>query len=212
MRVNNDATQRQQFFTSMTVDQKTGWLWFVFYDRRNHSDVQTDVYMAVSKDGGVTFQNFKVSETPFSPQESYFFGDYTNVTAFDNAVRPIWTRLSGNALSVWTALVNPDALVSTNAPGSATPLYSLENPYPNPSSAATGFSFKLHRRALVRLSVVDLQGVERAILIDRTWREPGKYLEPVDPSPLGLSPGAYVLVLQVDGAVAKRKVVFLEGE
>lgn len=212
VRVNNDATQKQQFFTWMTVDQKTGWLWFVFYDRRDHNNVQTSVYMAVSKDGGVTFQNFKVSETPFSPVESYFFGDYTNITAYDNVVRPIWARLAGNALSVWTALINPDALVSTTTPGSVTPFYTLENPYPNPFSTATGFSFKLHRRSLVRLSVVDLQGVRRATLIEGVWREPGKYLEQIDPKTLALSPGTYFVVLEVDGAVARKQVVFLEGE
>jgi BNR/Asp-box repeat len=31
VKVNDDATTRQQFFTWMAIDQKTGWLWFVFY-------------------------------------------------------------------------------------------------------------------------------------------------------------------------------------
>lgn len=107
VRVNNDNTTRQQFFTWMTIDQATGYLWFVFYDRRNYNDMRTDVFMAVSKDGGATFQNFKVSESPFVPNESIFFGDYTNVTAYNDVVRPIWTRLEGTDLSVWTSLWLP---------------------------------------------------------------------------------------------------------
>lgn len=210
LRVNNDATDRQQFFTWMTVDQTTGWLWFVFYDRRHYSDNRTDVYMAVSKDGGATFHNFKVSESPFSPSEAYFFGDYTNVSALNNMVRPVWTRLEDNNLSVWTALVNPDVLVATQEPENAAAFFSLENPYPNPTSDATGFSFRLHRRSLISLSLVDLQGSARARLIDREWREAGKYLEKTAPAALGISSGTYFLVLEVDGVIARRKVVFLK--
>lgn len=210
LRVNNDATNRQQFFTWMTVDQTTGWLWFVFYDRRHYSDNRTDVYMAVSKDGGATFHNFKVSESPFSPSEVYFFGDYTNVSALNNMVRPVWTRLEDNNLSVWTALVNPAVLVATQEPENAAAFFSLENPFPNPTSDATGFSFKLHRRSLVSLSMVDLQGSVRAHLIDHEWRDAGKYLEKIEPATLGISSGTYFLVLDVDGLMARRKVLFLK--
>ena len=211
VRVNDDATTRQQFFTWMTVDQKTGWLWFVFYDRRNYSGNQTDVYMAVSRDGGTTFQNFKVSESPFTPSESFFFGDYTNISAYDNIVRPIWTRLQGNDLSVWTALINPDALVAAEEPAATVEsLFLAENPYPNPFAEVAGFSFKLHRPALVSLSLVDLQGNERARLIDHEMRGIGKYLERIEAEKMGISPGTYFILLEVDGQTARRKVVLVE--
>ncbi len=90
----------------MTIDQATGYLYFVFYDRRNYSNTQTDVYMARSTDGGETFNNFKVSSTPFTPNSSSFFGDYTNVTAHNGKVRPIWTRLDNTSLSLYTAIVD----------------------------------------------------------------------------------------------------------
>ncbi len=45
VRVNNDLAGKQQFFTWMDVDQVTGYLWFVWYDRRNYDDNNTDVYM-----------------------------------------------------------------------------------------------------------------------------------------------------------------------
>jgi hypothetical protein len=79
IRVNDDPPGRQQFLTCMTIDQVTGYLYFVFYDRRNYEpeSLSTDVYLACSKDGGQTFSNFKISEEPFVPMENYFFGDYT---------------------------------------------------------------------------------------------------------------------------------------
>lgn len=208
-RVNDDAPGKQQFFTWMAVDQVTGWLWFVFYDRRNYPDNRTDVYMAVSADGGETFTNFQVSESPFLPSENYFFGDYTNITAHDNVVRPIWTRLVANNLSAWTALVEPD-LISATRPEPALFSFSMEDPYPNPFSTETGISFKLHRSALVRLSVVSLQGQELARPIDNEWRGYGKYLEKIDMAQYGLKPGVYLLLLSVDGAVQTRKIVQLD--
>lgn len=204
-RVNDDGPGKHQFFTWMAVDQAAGWLWFVFYDRRNYPDNRTDVYMAVSADGGETFTNFKVSESPFAPTSGYFFGDYTNVAAHNNVVRPIWTRLVGSNLSVWTALVQTD-LINAARPEPESSFFSLEEPYPNPSSGETGISFKLRRRSLVRLSVYDLQGREAARLIDDEWRDYGKYLEGIDMEKLGLRQGVYFLVLSVDGAVETRKV------
>ncbi len=50
VRVNDDPPGKHQFFTWMTIDQTTGELIFVFYDRRNHDDNNTDVYMARSTD------------------------------------------------------------------------------------------------------------------------------------------------------------------
>lgn len=211
IRVNDDSGTRHQFFTWMCIDQKTGWLWFVFYDRRNYTGNQTDVYMAVSKDGGASFKNFKVSESPFTPSSDYFFGDYTNVVAHDNMVRPIWTRLEGNSLSVWTALVNPDVLVSAAEPmANPESAFTAENPYPNPFSETLGFSFKLQHRAMVSLSLLDLQGRVRAHLIDREWRSMGKYLEKIEAEQLGISPGTYFILLEVDGKIARRKVVLID--
>lgn len=106
-RVNDDPPGRQQFFTWMTVDQSDGTIYVVFYDRRNYLDTRTDVYLACSKDGGETFVNTRISESPFTPLSTTFFGDYTGISAHNGVVRPIWTRLDGNALSIWTALIDP---------------------------------------------------------------------------------------------------------
>jgi hypothetical protein len=105
-RVNSDSTERQQFFTWMTLDQSSGYLYFVFYDRRNHSGLSTDVYLARSKDGGVTFENFLISETSFSPTDGIFFGDYTGISAVNGNIRPIWMRMDKGRLSLLTAIVS----------------------------------------------------------------------------------------------------------
>ncbi len=89
----------------MTVDPATGYIYIVYYDRRNYTDTKTDVYVARSTDGGETFTEFKVSQSPFTPTSSIFFGDYTGIAALNGKVYPIWTRLENNQRSVWIAII-----------------------------------------------------------------------------------------------------------
>jgi hypothetical protein len=105
-RVNNDEPGKHQFFSWMDIDQTTGFLYFVFYDRRHHSDNQTDVYMAYSTDGGMTFENLKISQASFLPEPYVFFGDYNDISAHNGKIRPIWTRQDKTKLSVQTAVIN----------------------------------------------------------------------------------------------------------
>lgn len=111
MKVNNDNTTRHQFFPWLTIDQTTGHLFVIFYDRRNTTGAATDVYVAKSIDGGESFENFKVSQSSFTPTASVFFGDYTNIAAFNRNVYPVWMRMDGTNLSVWTAIINDSSAV-----------------------------------------------------------------------------------------------------
>lgn len=106
LKVNDDSGTSHQFYNWLTVDNYNGYIYIVFYDRRNYVNDLTDVYLAVSKDGGRTFENERISESPFMPLSSTFMGDYTNIIANNGMVRPIWTRLDSNSLSVWTAIID----------------------------------------------------------------------------------------------------------
>lgn len=110
IRVNDDKGKNQQFLSWMTIDQTNGYLYWVFYDRRGLKGRRTDVYLAVSKDGGETIKNYKISESPFYPNEKIFFGDYTNISVHDGVIRPIWTRLHGGKISAWVALIEQSEL------------------------------------------------------------------------------------------------------
>ena len=106
IRVNDDVPGKNQFFSWMDVDPITGYIYIVFYDRRAYNDNNTDVYLAYSTDGGHTFINNKISESPFLPNDAIFFGDYNDISVYNGMVRPIWTRLENRELSIWTALIN----------------------------------------------------------------------------------------------------------
>lgn len=104
-RVNDDPPGKQQFFPWMTVDQSTGNIYVIFYDRRDATDYSTEVYLAKSSDGGETFRNYKISEYPFRPVSGIFFGDYLNIAASAGKIHAIWSRMDGIDLSIWTTVI-----------------------------------------------------------------------------------------------------------
>lgn len=207
VKVNDDSSNHQQFFTWMSIDQVTGYLYFVFYDRRNYEDNRTDVYMAVSKDGGNTFSNFKVSESPFLPNGGVFFGDYIGVTAHNNVIRPIWMRLQSTHLSVWTALIDETAVGINNI--------ELDSPYldqnsPNPFHNKTYFSFKLRKQSNVSLQVFDVLGNQIATILTNTTLPAGKYTESFDAHQYNLQSGVYYFSLTTNEKILVKKMILVE--
>ncbi|MEI7727792.1 MAG: T9SS type A sorting domain-containing protein [Bacteroidota bacterium] len=207
IRVNDDPPGRHQFFTWMTIDQSTGFLYCVFYDRRNHTDNKTDVYMAVSRDGGETFHNFMVSETPFTPNVSLFFGDYTNIAACNNVVRPVWTtRSQGVNLCIMTAIV--DSIYYGTGPEKEKILpFSLDQNFPNPVLDITCFSYEVHAPANVSLKVYDIYGKEVAVILSNIPVAPGKHVEQFDRRQYGLTPGLYFFSLTSNDLALSRKMI-----
>lgn len=207
IRVNDDEPGKHQFFTWMTIDQTNGDLYFIFYDRRNYDNTFTDVYMARSTDGGETFENFEISETPFMPNSSVFFGDYTNVSAYNGIIHPIWARADGTSMSIWTSVIDIQTDVYE-------PIVKkeqlLDQNYPNPFSESTYIRFKVKRPAKVSLTVNDLLGRQVAVLIDNKKTEPGKFLEHFVPHDYNLSNGVYYYNLQVDNILEKRKMIIVD--
>ncbi|MEZ5196438.1 MAG: T9SS type A sorting domain-containing protein [Bacteroidales bacterium] len=209
IRVNDDEPGRQQFFTWMSIDQVTGYLWFVWYDRRNYDDENTDVFMAVSKDGGESFINFKVSEEPFLPWSNIFFGDYNNVSSHNNVVRPIWTRLQNGELSVWTAIVDAEAITTSILEKEQVPFATLEPNYPNPFMQSTFISFKLKQEGNISLKVYDMFGKEVATIVKNEFRNAGKYIEQFNALNYKLSAGVYYFSLVGEGVNLQHKMMLV---
>lgn len=110
IRVNQDDSKKHQFFTWMTIDQSTGYLYFVYYDRRNYDDLRTDVYISTSRDGGRTFVDTKVSKEPFVPSPEVFFGDYLNIDAVCGEIRPVWPSMNKGVIKLHVALAHEKSL------------------------------------------------------------------------------------------------------
>jgi len=205
IRVNDDTTATQQFFTWVTIDQVTGYLWFVWYDRRNYPDTRTDVYMACSKDGGQTFENFKVSETPFTPTSAVFFGDYTNITAHNGIVRPIWTRLESGQLSVLTAIVDTALSIEES--------FSVPDPeievFPNPSEGTFCLAFKMHTATPFSVELLDITG-KFITSLHEGMTQTGRQIYYFNASDYGLQSGVYYIAVRSNEKTFLKKWVLVE--
>lgn len=207
IRVNDDPPGKQQFFTWMTIDQTNGEIIIVFYDRRDYDDTNTDVYIARSTDGGETFENIKISETPFMPSSNVFFGDYTNITAHNGQIRPIWARADGTAMSIWTAIINQTTDVAPLTDQKPT---SLEQNYPNPFKESTYISYKLRKPANVTLSVYDVFGQKVATMVNNKQKNIGKYIEQFTANDYNIKAGVYYFTLQIENRIEKQKMIIID--
>lgn len=206
-RVNNDTTQRHQFFPWMAIDPVTGFVYVVFYDRRETTGNYTDVYMAVSRNGGDTFENFKISESSFSPLASEFFGDYIDVAAYNRKVHPIWMRMPGTSLSVWTMIYEDTVQVINIDAGQEPPKkIALKQNYPNPFNPSTTIEFEIPAREFVTLKIFNALGQEVAEPVHSDLT-PGRYTVPWNAS--GLASGVYVYRLRAGQQTMTRKMVLL---
>lgn len=109
-RVNNDPKGKHQYMPSMTVDAATGYVYVLYYDRREYEDSRTDVYLAYSNDGGASFKNIKISENSFIPQQEGLFGECTSVSAHKGTIAPVWMRMDQGKTSIWTAVISQQDL------------------------------------------------------------------------------------------------------
>ena len=203
IRVNDDTPGRQQFFSWMTVDGANGDLYIVFYDRRNYMDNHTDVYIARSTDGGDTFENIKISNTPFNPISSVFFGDYTNITAHNGLVHPIWTRADITNLSVWTANID----ISEGLQEEKSSVSDFVYNYPNPFSESTTIDVSIATKETVSLSVCDVYGRTVVEIYHHKILERGHYSERFSASRFNLSSGIYYLNLHVGNKLLREKML-----
>ena len=104
-KVHKQSDKYNHFLTWFTVDPSNGNLHFVYY-RKGVDSKPTDVMWAQSMDGGKSFKEQVISEKPFEPNPVVFFGDYLNIAARDNVVRPVWPRMDMGHISLWTAIID----------------------------------------------------------------------------------------------------------
>ncbi len=134
IRINNDALNngKDQYFPWSTVDQSTGQLMLVFYDSRDVPNNQTEVYMARSLDGGITFENFEVSDQAHTPSPiaglaGGYAGDYIGVASLNNNAFPYWADNRTGNYQGWMAKVNFGAPCPVNPPSNPNPLNGANN-------------------------------------------------------------------------------------
>jgi hypothetical protein len=125
-RVNADSalTNRDQFFPSVDVDPSDGSVNIIYYDSRNFANNDScEVYLSRSVNGGLTFDDIKISTQPFLPKSipslaTGYMGDYIEVAAKNGVVWPIWNDNRTGQHQAYTAkvffvMIDHDQLLST---------------------------------------------------------------------------------------------------
>lgn len=209
IRVNDDPPGKHQMFHWMTVDSSNGFLYFVFYDRRHYDDDRTDVYMAVSRDGGESFSNHKISESPFIPYGWKFMGDYSQIVAMGDIIRPVWARMDDGQVSVWTAIIDPEIItdVPNAAAGPVPAEFEICSVHPNPFNVQTAIHYRIPENGHVILNVFNAVGKEVATLV-RGHQRGGthRFVWNADDHVSGI----YFISLHFDKRVATKRVVLIK--
>ena len=109
-RVNQDASGKFNYMPAVRVDE-CGAVNVVYYDQRNVSLTQAEVYMSRSFNGGNTWTDLKVSDHSFTPLPisglaGGYQGDYIGVTSTGKKVWPFWADNFSGIYQVWTAKVD----------------------------------------------------------------------------------------------------------
>jgi hypothetical protein len=110
LRVNKDEPGKHQYMPTIAVDQATGYMYVLYYDRRNYDDTSTDVYLAFSIDNGNNFYETKISDSPFVPAGSSYIGRFISLSAYNGVITPVWTRIENGNTSIMTAVIKHEEL------------------------------------------------------------------------------------------------------
>jgi len=174
--------------------------------------------LARSKDGGNTFENFKISESTFNPVSTKFFGDYIDIDAYNGIIRPIWMAMNNKTMSVWTALINDADLVVGVEKQRIINNYELSQNYPNPFNPTTTIQYTIPitlnspltkggNTRWVTLKVYDILGNEIATLVNES-KAPG--IHEVTFKGDNLPSGVYIYRMTAGNYSTQKKMILLK--
>ncbi|MEW6128409.1 MAG: sialidase family protein [Acidobacteriota bacterium] len=116
VKINDDATNADQFFPSLKVDQSNGDIYVAFYDRRD-AQPSMNAYLARSTNGGATFEpNIRISSENSNPRvqatvlggfgNEIGIGDYLAISAQNKKAHLLWTDTRNQKQEIFYSNVN----------------------------------------------------------------------------------------------------------
>ncbi len=110
VRVNqNTYTEGEySYFPWISCDPVTGALSVIFYDTRNTTGYDVETWVAVSLDGGDTWEDFRVSDVSFTTKAipglaGGYMGDYLGIASLDGNVYPVWSDDRDGVFKAYTS-------------------------------------------------------------------------------------------------------------
>ncbi len=148
-----------------------------------------------------------MSENPFIVSANNYIGHYISISAHNNIIRPVWTRIDNNFPSLWTAIIDTVPTVGVKSKDVIPSDYVLFQNYPNPFNPKTIIKYQIPELSFVTLKVYDVLGNEVATLVNEVLRA-GEYK--VEFNAGGLTSGIYFYQLIAGNLVQSKKMVLLK--
>jgi hypothetical protein len=214
IRVNDDpaATGKLQMWPWISCDD-SGNIHIIYYDSRSTpNNFSSEAWIAVSTDGGQSFENSVLSTMQFSRDyldPGIRFGDYINIDSYGGKIIPVWTdqRQPDANMEIYTALMG-DTVIGINIAGTEIPSqFRLHQNYPNPFNPVTTVKFEIPKKTHVKLIVYDIMGREVEVLADGIMN-PSAYSVKWNAS--RFSSGIYFCRLITEGYTETRKMMLIK--
>jgi len=110
-KLSSGDSKGEQYGSRMAIDQSTGYIYVLFFDRSAHEDDLTDVVLAYSSESGGSFKTVTISEKPFLPDDKSGAGVYLDIAVHAGVIVPVWTRTQDGQTTLWTTTITQDELI-----------------------------------------------------------------------------------------------------
>lgn len=205
IKVNSDATNRDQFMPALTVDANSK-VYIMWQDSRSDAqNLMTDTYIAFKEAGA--FVNQKVSSGSFNPSAillGNYIGDYNGIAVNGSMVVPIWTDGRSNNFDVFVGLVHPS--VTSVSDKTIPQQFNVSQNYPNPFNPSTIINFSIPSEGFVNIKLYDVLGKEAATLLNGN-KSAGNHSLVFNAASKNLSSGTYVYSVSYNGNTISKKMV-----
>jgi hypothetical protein len=165
VRINNDpiGNGKMQCWPWIAIND-SGYIAVLFYDSRNTPNNNViDAYLAVSRDGGLTFTNDLLSSeqsTTNSPNTDVRFGDYIGIDFQGSRIVPVWVdeRTGTFNMEAYTAQILSVPVGIQPVTGNIPSDFRVEQNYPNPFNPSTSITYYLPEKQDVTINIYDILG------------------------------------------------------
>jgi hypothetical protein len=212
IRVNQDAINngKTQYFPAIHID-KSGAVNIIYYDDRNTTIDSAGVFMSRSKDGGITWKDYEISDHNFKPTPigalgQGYQGDNIDITSTSSALWPVWMDNSTGNYQIWTTPI--DFKIIDNIDNEHTAIITIEQNFPNPFRTSSTITYNIVEYGFVSIKFFDIQGNELFSLVNCN-NVPGEYKVLLSADNFKSKPGIYFYQINSNGFSETRKLILL---
>jgi hypothetical protein len=169
-------------------------VYVLYYNRQNYLDAGlTDVYLSVSRNGGLKYDHYRLNEKPFRFSGHSSYGDYLGISVIGREARPIWMEHEGKKLKVYSGIVNDTVLAKYNKEHSVN-LLEMERSFTFKDEVRLDFKTLQKMEISVVLTKPLEPGFEKVIVKNKTF-DAGNNSVLIKTGKLGLKKESYIVTL-----------------